>query len=161
MQENRTDDIKPDALMADIAKPRLIPCFGISFAVHIVMLLLLSITFLGNCFKYGTIHPRAAMKQEAKELKEKQAEEERQNLIKRAEEAAKKKKAAAEQQQKETQGAAASTSSIPAGMSPDEARMKEIEAKAKAEGKEVPEMIRILNETSDERPETSDLSLEL
>ncbi len=159
MQENRTDDIKPDALMADIAKPRLIPCFGISFAVHIVMLLLLSITFLGNCFKYGTIHPRAAMKQEAKELREKQAEEERQNLIKRAEEAAKKKKSTTEEQ-KETQGAAAS-SSIPAGISSDEARMKEIEAKAKAEGKEVPEMIRILNETSDERPETSDLSLEL
>lgn len=141
MPLNDNDEIRPEALMKNIAKSRLIPSFGISFAVHIILLILFSIPFLGECFKYGTVHPKVAIEAELRAQREKEAEEEVKNRLKRAEEAAKDEKPAPQ-------------------ANSDEAKMKEIADKAKAEGKEVPEIIKTLNETSDERPGGSNVSLD-
>lgn len=64
--------IEPESLVAEIARPRLIKCLGIAAAATIVFIIITSVFFIIDCFKYGTIYPVKA-EREAVKLAEEQA----------------------------------------------------------------------------------------
>ncbi len=104
-------NLNPASLSAQVAKPRMITSAVISAGIHVLLLLLLSIGFLIDCFKYGTTKPAVAIKAEQKAAEE--AEKERLEALAREE--AIKKNLEKEKQQKAF-----------------EAQQKEEEAKRKA-----------------------------
>ncbi len=93
--ENR-ESVDPATLVSDIAKPRMTNSVLISFGLHIIMLGLLSIGFIGECIEYKTTHPAAVKKQLEKERVEAEKR-------KKQEEAAKVAQLKAQQQEQEAQ----------------------------------------------------------
>lgn len=78
----------PNALFKDAAKPRLAKGLGISFIIHIVLLGVLSISFIGLCFQYKTTRPKAEIKRIEMEKKAADEEKARQDRIKLAQQKA-------------------------------------------------------------------------
>ena len=68
----------PATLISVIAKPRLASSAVISFVIHIVLLGLLSISFIGECFTYKSIHPAEVKKKLDKEKEEAEKKEQEQ-----------------------------------------------------------------------------------
>ncbi|MBO5958750.1 MAG: hypothetical protein J6Q65_01375 [Lentisphaeria bacterium] len=96
--------IDPASLVQNIRKSRLTLGFIIAFIATIVFLGGLSVSFIGECFEYGSIHPDAVKKQLEKEkaAKEKEAKQkaEAEAAKKRQEELVEKQKAEAEAEAK-------------------------------------------------------------
>lgn len=108
--ENR-ENTDPATLVSTIAKPRMINSMLISFGTHFVLLLLLSIGFIGECIEYKTIYPAV----EKKRIEKEKAELEKQQ---KQEEAAKRAQLKAQEQEKkeaEQKKAAPAKEAAPAG----------------------------------------------
>ena len=131
----------PDSLMRSISRARLGRALGVSTALHVAVIMLLSVGNIALCVKYRTPNlPRAiALREKARTEKEEQrkaaaAEQRRQEIMK--------------QQKAAAQAAAAKEPESPA----------QDAEKAAAEGdRPVPRVIRDVTETSDERPTSSGL----
>lgn len=76
------DNINPATLVSVTAKPRLTMSVIVSFGLHIVLLGLFSIGFIGQCIKYGTISPKTEIKRLAKEAEEADRQKKRQEAAK-------------------------------------------------------------------------------
>lgn len=82
MEKNQ--NINPTTLVNAIAKPRLVMSSVISFVVHIVLLGLLSISFIGECIKYKSTHPKAVIQQLEKEKAEAEKRKQQEEAVKKA-----------------------------------------------------------------------------
>ncbi len=109
--ENR-EPIDPATLVSDIAKPRMTNSVLISFVLHILMLGLLSVSFIGECIEYKTTHPAVVKKQ----LEKERIEAEKQ---KKQEEAAKAAQLKAQQQEKEAEAKKAEAKSAAPASAPE------------------------------------------
>lgn len=78
----------PTSLVQQIAKPRLAMSSVISFVVHLILLGLLSISFIGQCIQYKTTHPKAAIQKLQKEKEEQEKQEKQQSAAKVAQQKA-------------------------------------------------------------------------
>jgi hypothetical protein len=79
MSDNLLDKVKansmfPDDLMAEISRSTLGRTVVISIVVHVLVLGVTSIGFIGLCLKYDTLHPKQAMLAEVKAQKKAAAE---------------------------------------------------------------------------------------
>ncbi len=63
----------PDAVMAEVNRPRMGRMLAFSTVFHFAVIGLTSVSFIGLCFKHNTLHPKWAIKQLQKEEAEKQA----------------------------------------------------------------------------------------
>ncbi len=104
--ENR-EPVDPTTLISDIAKPRMTNSVLISFGLHILMLGLLSISFIGECIEYKTTHPAVVKKQLEKERIEAEKR-------KKQEEAAKVAQLKAQQQEQDAQAKKENSKTAPA-----------------------------------------------
>ena len=124
--------------MSAVSKSRLSWTLIVSMIVHVAVVLLLSTGVIALCLRYKTLNPVKAIEQREEDKKEeaarKKLEEEearRQKLVERAKQ---------ESIRKE-----------------EEEKKKDEEAKKDGQGKLVPQVIKDITETSDERPTESGL----
>lgn len=103
----------PATLISVIAKPRLASSAVISFVIHIVLLGLLSISFIGECFTYKSIHPAEVKKKLDKEKEEAEKQQRQAEAAKKAQLKAQQEKEEAEKKEKE-QGKSAPAAPAPA-----------------------------------------------
>ena len=76
MSENVLEEVKanslfPDDLMADISRSTLGRTLVISIVVHVILLGVTSIGFIGLCLKYDTLYPKRVIAAERVEAKKK------------------------------------------------------------------------------------------
>ena len=138
------DDVHPESLMEGISDTPLAGKLAVSLGVHAAVVLLTSIGFIALCVKHGSLDPRAVIRKAKEDAeKEKKAAERK----KREEEALAKQKARG--------GAPAEAGGDGAAPAPTPA--------AKGDGKSEAEapVEKRTTETSDERPDVSDLQLDL
>lgn len=133
VEHDPIEDISADKLMADVRKSIMPKGLVISTVFHIVFISLLSLGFIKLCFEYKSMDPRTIIKQEAEAKEEairlQKKEEAQQEAIKKAKEEAKIEAAESQQQTSE-----------PA-----------------ADDKPIPQVLKDINEVSDERPVSSSL----
>lgn len=112
------ETINPASLVGETAKPRLTVSVIISFALHIVLLVLFSIGFIGQCIKYKTVSPKTEIKRLAREAEEAERIKKREEAAKAAQLKAKEineQKAKAEAEAKVKQAKAPAAGKKPAG----------------------------------------------
>ncbi len=132
--ENR-ESVNPNTLVSEIAKPRLTFSTVLSFIIHIVLLGLLSISFIGECIKYKSTHPKEVIKKLEKEKAEEEKRKKQEEEIKKGEEEAKKLK---EENEKIRKDAAQTIATQDAMKKEEEAKRQKAkqEAERKAAGEE-------------------------
>jgi hypothetical protein len=62
-----SSSVHTEDLLADMAKTKLADKLLISLAVHVVLVLVTSVSFIGLCFKYSSLHPRREMERQRRE----------------------------------------------------------------------------------------------
>lgn len=127
------DNYKPDELMYSVSKSRMTMTFLLSLVVHLIFIALLSVPFISNCIKYNTLDPSTVI---AEINKKKEEEAKKLDKEKKKAERLKKLQEEAELKQK--------------------AETKENKNKQEG-GKKLSKIEESLQETSDERPESSSL----
>ena len=95
--------VDPNALFKDAGKHSLGKGLGISFAIHAILLGVLSISFIGLCFQYKTTKPKAEIKRLEAEAKAKADEQARQDRIKLAQKKAMEKAATVPEKKEKTE----------------------------------------------------------
>jgi len=149
LRETDAARVKPDALMAEIIRPRMGRMVVISTIFHVLLIGLTSVSYLTLCVKHRTLHPKWVVRQIQKEEAEKQ---ETANVAKAAEEA--KKRAA------ERGGAAKKGPGGKEGTEPGAESRSGGEAEKKA-GDKKSGVEKAVTETSKDRPTGSSINLEL
>jgi hypothetical protein len=136
LKQVKESSIYPDHLMADVARSTLARTFVLSLIIHVAVLGLTSIRYIGLCFEHKTWQPDEVIKELRAEAERVKLEEARQARL--------------AEQQAAAQKAAAGAKPAPAATTPDE---------APAPGESVPEgdaekspIEKTLEEVSHERP---------
>ena len=144
------ETVHPDEIMTNVSKNSLVTTLGISLIFHLVLLTSFSVGYIQDSFHYKTLTPKLAKQAEAKEKR--MAE-----MKKKAEEAAKRRasvQAEAEKQVREDNEKREAQQSASPALSTSQNDIPNVKA---SEEKYVPEILKDINEISDERPTTSDL----
>ncbi len=74
-EDDNIESLEPDELIEDITKPKLTKPIVISCIAHIAVIIIASISFVLNQFKYGELDPRDTIKTEVAEAEKKDAAE--------------------------------------------------------------------------------------
>jgi hypothetical protein len=81
LQKVRESSIYPDHVMANVAKSVLPAALAVSLLVHLAVVGVTSVGFIGKCVKHGTLHPKQAIQNlREQEESERIAEERRERL---------------------------------------------------------------------------------
>ncbi len=138
VDDDDIETVEPDGLMSAVSKSRLSWTLIVSIIVHVVVILLLSTGVVALCVRYKMVNPVKAIekresdkKEEAERKKVEKEEARRQKLVERAKREALRKE--------------------------EEEKKKAEEAKKAEKDKPVPQVIKDITETSDERPTESGL----
>ncbi|MHC4253488.1 MAG: hypothetical protein ACYS9X_30590 [Planctomycetota bacterium] len=142
------DDVHPESLMKGISDTPLRGKLLMSVGVHVALVLVTSIGFIALCATHGSLDPHAVILENEKRAEDEKREAER---LKRQQEAEAKEKSGPGAQPK------AGEEGTPAAGSPD---AKAGEKAGEKDGAKTPVEKRT-TETSEERPDVSDLELDL